>query len=610
MASRQHKENQKHHAVVQKGFNAVAEHPLFAAFRLGYGYHRCLVTEETRHHPYPTREHRMVVDCMGAVYARPGGGWTQQDWQYATALCFLHLGLGHSVMTGAWTLARHVAAHLEAHRFLTGMKLAPVPDRFVLALDGVPDKSAAELETWLVANVEPTRLARWLPYPDRSFFVPAGEQSTRSHIAGQLPDFIDLFGRGVRNALELAIDVAVGRRASITEKNASDKPATQGQKARAWLLAHYPLLSGIAAYFTLVESLDECRAQTVRVAMIDVLAKKVYLNPLAGLNQDECVYVLAHEYLHAGLNHFARLDGRDPEIWNVACDFAINGWLEELRIGKRPGIGAMFDEQFKGWSAERIYDFLVRNIRILRKWETLAGPGKRDFIGASESSDTDAERYCREALCQGYFRHQSLNRGLLPAELTESIRALEQPAIPWDVQLGRWFDLHVPFPERRRSYLRPSRRQSASPDTPLPRTVVTQEYKSNAHTFGVVLDTSGSMTRNLLAKALGAVAQYALAHEVPAVRMVFCDARPYDAGYVRPDDLLYQPVMVQGRGGTKLAPAVEFLENQDNFPATAPILILTDGETDVFQIKRTHAFVLPKGKRLPFAAGGEVFYIK
>ena len=605
MATKRHHDSQKQQAVVQKAWHTVKEHPLFAAF----GYHVSLLTQASRYRPYPTTDHRILVDCAGCIYARPGGGWAEQDWRYAAALCLLHLGLGHSAMPGMWSLPRHVAVHLEAHRFLVGMKLLPVPDRFALVFDGVPDKPASELETWLASHADPVQLAQWLPYPDRSFFVPA-EEHPASPYPKQLPDFIDLFGRGVRNALELAIDVAVGRRASLTEKNATTKPVTLGQKARAWLLAHYPLLSGIAAYFTLVESLDECRAEDVRVGMINVITKKVYLNPLAGLNQDECIFVLAHEYLHAGLNHFARQDGRDPEIWNVACDFAINGWLEELAIGQRPDIGGMFDPQFKGWSAERIYDFLVRNIRILRKWETLAGPGKRDFIGTPESFDTDAERYCREALCQGYFRHQSQRRGLLPAELSESIRALEQPTIPWDVQLGRWFDLHVPFPERRRSYLRPSRRQSASPDTPIPRTVVAQEYKSNAHTFGVILDTSGSMTRNLLAKALGTVAQYALAHEVPAVRVVFCDARPYDAGYVRPDDLLYQPVAVQGRGGTELAPAVAFLESQDDFPGEAPILVITDGETDVFQVRRTHAFVLPKGKRLPFVPGGEVFYIK
>jgi predicted metal-dependent peptidase len=599
MATKRHQEEQKHQAKVRAAYQHVIRHPLFS--ELGEGR---LATEESRFAVYPT-PHRLTVDSMGMLCARPSSQWDDHAWQYGVAMCLLHLGLGHSKMTGDWTLFRHAACHVEAHRFLAGLKHVPVSEFGNAVLEGIPNKPAHELELWMASNLSPQKLKEILPYSDLSFFAPPLLAPIPAYVQKR-PDFEQHFGRGIRRSLEAALDVAAGRTDAQTGKTTS---LSVGQRARSWLLAHYPLLSGIAAYFHLVESIDECRKHQVQVGMINVVDKKVYLNPLAGLSEQEWIWVLAHEYLHAGLNHHARQDGRDPEIWNVACDFAINDWLEELRIGQRPRIGVMYDPQFHGWSAERIYDHLVRNIRIFRKWETLAGPSRRDFVGHPDSFDTDAERYCREALCQGHFRHQSSGRGLLPAELTESIRALEQPVIPWDVQLGRWFDLHIPFPERRRSYLRPSRRQQASPDTPLPRSVVTQEYKSNAHTFGVVLDTSGSMARSLLAKALGTIAQYALAHEVPAVRLVFCDAQPYDAGYISPDDLLYQPVQVQGRGGTELGPAIAFLEAQDDFPAEAPLLILTDGETDVFQVKRKHAFVLPKGKRLPFGPSGDVFYV-
>ena len=48
-----------------------------------------------------------------------------------------------------------------------------------------------------------------------------------------------------------------------------------------------------------------------------------------------------------------------------------------------------------------------------------------------------------------------------------------------------------------------------------------------------MLDTSGSMDAELLGKALGAIASYATARDVPAARVVFCDAVAYDAGYLR-----------------------------------------------------------------------------
>jgi predicted metal-dependent peptidase len=35
-------------------------------------------------------------------------------------------------------------------------------------------------------------------------------------------------------------------------------------------------------------------------------------------------FVMAHEFLHVGLRHDERQQGRDPFLWNVACDYAIN----------------------------------------------------------------------------------------------------------------------------------------------------------------------------------------------------------------------------------------------------------------------------------------------
>jgi hypothetical protein len=46
------------------------------------------------------------------------------------------------------------------------------------------------------------------------------------------------------------------------------------------------------------------------------------------------------------------------------------------------------------------------------------------------------------------------------------------------------------------------------------------------------------MDRSLLGKALGAIASYAIAHDVPAVRVVFCDAAPHDQGTLRRQALL------------------------------------------------------------------------
>lgn len=128
-------------------------------------------------------------------------------------------------------------------------------------------------------------------------------------------------------------------------------------------------------------------------------------------------------------------------------------------------------------------------------------------------------------------------------------------------------------------------------------------------TFGVVLDTSGSMDRLTLAKGLGAITGYCLSREVPFVRLVFCDAMAYDEGYVAPEAIAGR-VRVRGRGGTVLQPGIDLLQESIDFPKDGPILIITDGACDHLTIRRDHAFLMPPGASLPFAARGPIFRMK
>ena len=95
---------------------------------------------------------------------------------------------------------------------------------------------------------------------------------------------------------------------------------------------------------------------------------------------------------------------------------------------------------------------------------------------------------------------------------------------------------------------------------------------------------------------------------MPYVRMVFCDADVYDAGYLSPEDVAGR-VEVKGRGGTMLQPGIDLLEHAKDFPKDGPILIITDGEIeDKLTICRKHAYLIPEGKNLSFRAKGKVFY--
>ncbi len=122
------------------------------------------------------------------------------------------------------------------------------------------------------------------------------------------------------------------------------------------------------------------------------------------------------------------------------------------------------------------------------------------------------------------------------------------------------------------------------------------------------MDTSGSMDRVLLGKGLGAIASYAAAHQIGIVRLIYADAKAYDAGYISSRELQGY-VKVLGRGGTVLQPAIDLLSNAPDFPTDAPILVITDGLCDKLSIVREHAFLLPRRRNLPFKPTGAVFYM-
>ncbi|MGN1122564.1 MAG: hypothetical protein ACI4RV_09375 [Eubacteriales bacterium] len=419
----------------------------------------------------------------------------------------------------------------------------------------------------------------------------------------------NLFARKFTFALAYSVSKTVSEVGGYTHRQPPNA-CSEGEAAAKWFVDHYPLLGGLAAHFRIIEDYGYCHRNDIHIAAVDVVAGEIYLNPANIYTSEEWKFILAHEYLHAGLQHHNRCNGRNAYLWNVACDFVINGWLTEMQIGTMPEDGILYDPDLAGLSAESVYDLLLDNIRKYEKANTLRGFGKGDIIGKNiykETTNTSLDDFCKNALAQGLDYHQSTGRGMVPAALIEEIRSLAVPPIPWDVELAKWFDTYFTPLEKYRSYSRPSRRQAATPDIPRPR-YCPRDIPVDSRTFGVVIDTSGSMSARMIGKALGAVASYSVAHEVPFARVVFCDAAAYDIGYVSPEDIAGR-VAVKGRGGTVLQPGVDVLTTAKDFPKDGPILIITDGEIESrLDIKHEHAYLLPKGKRLPFRPKGQVFY--
>jgi predicted metal-dependent peptidase len=572
----------------------VGAHPIFAPLHA----HARLV--ERRGNLCPS-DGWAVVTTNGFVHVHPERRAEVEEWVYVFAHALLHLGLGH-LQQRPQERAWNAACDCVVARFLSDFKLGRAPAEFRGELRiGQRDEAALyrefcetgipeELRDWGTAGPGNLDMAHAdKPYDWRGF-----------------TNWGQIFSAGLVNAVDDAVRVAGGHE---KKKHAS----TPAEEARQWFINHYPLLGALAAGFKIVSDNVVCARLEISVAAVDEYMHTIYINPAAGLDDQELRFVMAHELLHVGLRHEARRQGREPYLWNVACDYVINGWLVEMGLGVIPRVGGLYDAGLKGLGAEAVYDRMVTDIRKYRRLATLRGVGGSDMIDSAtpgwwESGDgMDLDAFCRGCLSQGLEYHRREDRGFLPMGLVEEIRALLQPPIAWDVRLAQWFDRHFPTVEKRRSYARLSRRQSVTPEIPRPRYVIA-EHALDGRTFGVVLDTSGSMKQEILAKALGAIASYSVARDVPRARVIFCDAAAYDAGYMAPDAIA-ERVQVKGRGGTILQVGIDLLERAEDFPKDGPVLIITDGRCDRLKVAREHAFLLPQGATLPFAPIGEVFRI-
>ena len=308
------------------------------------------------------------------------------------------------------------------------------------------------------------------------------------------------------------------------------------RRALRWVISEFPLLAALASSFKLIEDAELCRSMDVGIAAIWDETQEIYVNPDIKFTEDEARFVMAHELLHAGLRHTARRQGRDHWFWNVACDFVINDWLLEMKVGVFPDrLGLLHDPSLRGQSAEEVYDRIVTDLRWMRKLKkahTLNGRNSDMLEGDRppgwwNGDGVDLDAFYRRALAGGLELHLGSGRGFLPAGLVEEIRSLSQPPIPWDVELAHWLDQFFPPLERRRSFARAHRRQSATPDIARPGWICPDEERAS-RVFGAVVDTSGSMTRADLGKAIGAIASYAMSRDVGYVRLVQCDAAAHD----------------------------------------------------------------------------------
>ena len=283
------------------------------------------------------------------------------------------------------------------------------------------------------------------------------------------------------------------------------------------------------------------------------------------LSEAELDGVKVHEAYHRILKHHLRMGKRDAELWNIACDYAINPII--IQSGLVLPEGALIDAKFKGMSAEKIYDLLKQDQGDdgnggggsgqpqPQEWGNVEDQG-----GGMSEDQIKSEEATINAQVVMAVNSMKTEAGKLPANIKEIIDEMKRSQIDWKDVLRRFVGGDQP---EGYSYRRPNRRQWY-----LNEVVTPVSNKIGCGDIVVGIDTSGSVSSIELSHFLGELNAIAESSGAESVTIITCD---YDVQgvvrYEKGDQI--EDIVCKGRGGTRVMPVFDYIAenniNVDNF---------------------------------------------
>jgi predicted metal-dependent peptidase len=339
--------------------------------------------------------------------------------------------------------------------------------------------------------------------------------------------------------------------------------------ARVGLLLRHPFFGTMATRLKIVDGSDWC--PTAATDGRHIFYNREFFEPLT-VKQIE--FVIGHEILHNVFDHMSRRDGRNPKIFNIACDYNVNGQLIRDKIGEVPPVIKIFhDTNYYGMGSEEIYDKLLEDHdeESLSKigemldehidWES-AGPNGRPTYSKEELKKIRDE--IREATMTAA---QAAGAGNTPASIARLIRDLTESKMNWREILRQQIQSTI---KNDFSFMRPNRKgwhmNAILPGTNYDETI----------DICVAIDMSGSIgddqARDFLSEIKGIMQEY----QDFSIKLWCFDTQVYNeasfTGYTISEFDEYQP---KGGGGTDFDVNWEYMKENDIVPKK--FIMFTDG---------------------------------
>ena len=349
--------------------------------------------------------------------------------------------------------------------------------------------------------------------------------------------------------------------------------------ARIGLLLRHSFFGNLATRMSLTNADEWCST-----AATDGL--KFYYNSrfIMMLRPKEVEFLVAHEVLHVVYDHMGRRGTRDPQLFNIANDYAVNADLKRHKVGEFiKTVPCLYEQKYDGKSSEEIYDDLMKNVQkidinsLIDQMidDHLDGDGESDGDGDEKEgkgkrptmSGEERER-ARQEIKQAILNAaQSAEAGTLPKGVERLIRSVTDPVMPWRelIQTNLTSAIRTDF-----SWMRPSRR-GWHMDAIMPGMTPGEEID-----VVVAIDMSGSISNKQAQAFLGEIGGMMDAFDGYKVHVFCFDTEIYNPADFTSENLDsidgYEP---QGGGGTDFDAIFEYLKEVGNVPKR--LIVFTDG---------------------------------
>ena len=340
--------------------------------------------------------------------------------------------------------------------------------------------------------------------------------------------------------------------------------------ARVGLLLRHPFFGNLATRMGIKEADD-----WLPTAATD--GRNIYFNRkfFTPLTVKQVEFVIAHEILHAVFDHMSRREGRDPKVFNIACDYAVNGQIVRDRIGdyNLPDIKIFHDPKYYGWSAEQVYDEIYEKYdeeqlaalgQMLDEHLDSEGGGKDGQPKYTKEQLKEIRDEMREAVMQAA---QAAGAGNVPASIQRMIKELTEPKMNWREILRQQIQSTI---KNDYSFMRPNRKgwhmNAILPGTQFEDTI----------DICISIDMSGSIgdeqAKDFMSEIKGIMEEY----KDFRIKIWCFDTSIYNEadfdGYTMDSFMEYEPM---GGGGTDFEANWEYMKENDIQPKK--FIMFTDG---------------------------------